>query len=255
MTKQFPAPKRFKAKVIVHEFVNPGTVNLTIELLEPEEMVFLPGQFINLQAGPTTFRSYSIWSNASDTKHVSLVITAAHNGVGANFVRTLKVGDIVTILGPSGRFVVNEDYADDILMMVTGTGIAPTLSMLYRLAELNCTARIRMYWGLKDESWLFFTDLLEEFKANLPNFSYDICLDGTPREDWQGNRGRITDFYQVADPLKTHAYICGNPYMCEDVIKRLTEKGLPQEHIYHENFTVASKELPASATTATAATA
>lgn len=236
----FPAPKKYTAHVISKTYLNSVTVQVEYELAEPTEISFVPGQFISLSVGAGMFRSYSIASSNLDTHHLTLILTVAHNGAGANYVKSLKPGDTSVFIGPSGRFVLQDLKVPEILFMVTGTGITPILSMLYQLEALKSMAKIRLYFGVRTQENIFVLEQLEKFKSTLPGFDYTICV-SNPSEGWTGAKGRITDFYKITDISKVHAYICGNPYMCADVTNILKDQGVDPSRIFHEKFTVSIK--------------
>ena len=217
--------------------LNAITVKADFDLVEPKEINFVPGQFISLSVGNGLFRSYSICSDHKEKNKMSIVLTVAHNGAGSNYVKTLKQGDQVVFVGPSGRFTLAESLSSELLFMVTGTGIAPVISMLKKLIDTKSPAKICLYFGLKTDTNIFFADFLAECKRKLVYFNYVICV-SNPTTAWKGPVGRITDFYKIYNVNAVQAYICGNPNMCTDVMKLLKDRGVSDDRIFHEKFTV-----------------
>jgi CDP-4-dehydro-6-deoxyglucose reductase len=125
-------------------------------------------------------------------------------------------------------------------MIATGTGVSPIKSMLLHLLDIRSSRKVRLYFGVRHESDLFYTDLYRGLAAKYPEFRYDIVLSAPNPESWAGPRGRVTDLIdklvQPADAEATEAYLCGGQQMIEDAKARLVAKGFPVEAIHHENF-------------------
>jgi len=236
----YPRQKLYTASVKNKTFLNDKTIQLDIHLENPDTMDFIPGQFISLKVSDSSFRAYSISSSNKDNQNISIILTVAHSGVGSNYVRGLKIGNAIHFIGPSGRFHLAEKVTQEIIFMVTGTGIAPVLSMLNELISQSCTSKINVLFGLRSEEDIFAEDFLQECFQKLPNFEYKICI-SNPSDNWTGLKGRITDFYKIDSPADVQTYICGNPFMVEDVVKLFKHAGVTESQLHREKFTVAAQ--------------
>merc|ERR1712182_20943 len=109
----------------------------------------------------------------------------AKKGICSNFLCDTKPGDELMLTGPSGKVMLipEEDPTVDLIMVATGTGIAPYRSFIKRLF-VEKTPFGEAYKGL---AWLFLgvanTDALlydddwQEIKAKFPdNFRVDYAL-------------------------------------------------------------------------------
>merc|ERR1719444_410751 len=109
----------------------------------------------------------------------------AKKGVCSNYLCDAKPGDMVKLTGPSGKvMLLPEDKPEtDIIMVATGTGIAPMRSFIKRMF-VEKTPYARDFKGL---AWLFLgvanTDALlydDDWKAiqaaNPDQFRYDVAL-------------------------------------------------------------------------------
>lgn len=245
MANTFPTPKKYTAKLISKDQLNPRVAEVIIEMVAPTDLIFVPGQFISLSVGKGVFRSYSIASTHEDTKRISLLIEVAHEGAGANFIKGLSVGDPLEFIGPSGRFCLPEDIKPNIVFIVTGTGIAPIFSMLEYLAEIKSAANMKLYFGARNTSEVFKLDYIEQFKSKLPNFEYKLCYSNPLTEDEKLNpnilSGRVTENADISNTKDCLYVLCGHPFMIADMAKILIEKGVAQNNIIHEKFTVSKK--------------
>ncbi len=211
--------------------------------VETSEFRFKPGQYMIFHVPhPEKIlrRSYSISTPPSDKRHFEVCVRAISGGHGSNYVHRLRPGQRLKVEGSYGEFVLQEGSGKNILMIATGTGMSPIKSMLMHLLDIKSNRKVTLFFGVRHESDLFYTDLFRGLAAKYPPFNYKIILSSPNPESWAGLRGRVTDpidkQVQSADAETTEAYIRGGQQMIEDCKARLLEKGLPEIAIHHENF-------------------
>jgi ferredoxin--NADP+ reductase len=79
------------------------------------------------------------------------MVDPSKQGVCSNFLCNVRAGDVVQVAGPVGKtMLLPEDPSRDIIMVATGTGIAPFRAFLHRLFMENTVAR-HMFTG---HAWL-----------------------------------------------------------------------------------------------------
>eukprot|EP00420_Gonyaulax_spinifera_P030353 CAMPEP_0197881718 /NCGR_PEP_ID=MMETSP1439-20131203/9103_1 /TAXON_ID=66791 /ORGANISM="Gonyaulax spinifera, Strain CCMP409" /LENGTH=425 /DNA_ID=CAMNT_0043501345 /DNA_START=100 /DNA_END=1377 /DNA_ORIENTATION=+ len=158
-----------------------------------------------------------------------------YRGVCSSHICDLKEGDDVLITGPTGaEMLLPEDPEANIIMLATGTGIAPFRSFLRKLFHDKATRIPRnpvakMVGGKKfsGTAWLFlgvpFSNSLlydeewKEMKETYPNnFRYDYAVSDemkTPdgKKMWvQHKVMEYTDeIWEMLKDPKTHTYMCG----------------------------------------------
>lgn len=211
--------------------------------VETEGFAYAPGQYMIFSIPGTPHavrRSYSISTPPSDVRHFEVCVRAVAGGRGSNFIHQLRPGDQLQVEGPFGDFVLDEESERDIVMIATGTGMAPIKSMLMHLLEKRSRRRVRLFFGLRHEADLFHTDLLRGLKAHYPGFEYRICLSRADREHWSGACGRVTDLIdrhlEPGDADHTEVYLCGGRPMIDSCCERLRALGFADETIKYERF-------------------
>jgi len=211
--------------------------------VESGEITFSPGQYMIFHVpgvDNVIRRSYSISSHPSDRTHFEICVRAVSGGFCSNFIHRLRPGDCIQVEGPYGDFRLDHGSQRDMLMIATGTGIAPIKSMLLSLLGQTGTRRIRLFFGLRNVSDLFYTDILSDLRETHPWFEPTIILSQPDPIGWSGLRGRVTDLIrdQVSadEASNTDAYLCGGRPMIEEAKRLLIHKGMNIKHIHHENF-------------------
>ena len=235
-------PKKYFGKVSSTAWVNERDVVLGIVPTEPSFIDFEPGQFISLKVSDVNYRSYSICSDNGNQKEMAIVVSCLHNGLGAAYVKGLQVGDGVEFIGPAGRFRLAPLLAPKLFFVCTGTGIAPVISMLFKLSKEKCASRIRLYFGIRSKRQMLFSDLLESFKRELIDFNYKVCISGKEEVAAAGDYvyGRVTEHFAINTPALAQVYLCGHPEMVSEMLKKLSDMGISSDRIFHERFTVNS---------------
>ena len=151
--------------------------------VETERFTFEPGQYMIFhipEAPQVVRRSYSISTPPSDSSHFEVCVRAVAGG--SNYIHQLRSGDRLRVEGPYGDFVLGGNSERDILMIATGTGISPVKSMMMHLLGKRSRRRLRLFFGLRHETDLFYTDLLRGLKAYYPGFEYWVTLSRADRE-------------------------------------------------------------------------
>lgn len=223
-----------------------GRVNHVTMDLSAGDLRYVEGQSIGIipdgladNGKPHKIRLYSIAS----TRHgdnlagntVSLCVRQLQyekdgeliNGVCSTFLCDVPPGAPVKITGPVGKeMLLPEDEDANVIMLATGTGIAPMRAYLRRMFDPGERARNPDY-AFRGNAWLFMgvpttPNLLyeEEFQSYLSaypeNFRYTKAIS---REQKNSQGGRMYIQHRVAehadeifDLIKldsTHLYMCG----------------------------------------------
>jgi ferredoxin--NADP+ reductase len=190
---------------------------------------------------PNKIRLYSIASTRHgddvDDKTVSLCVRKLEykdektgkevEGVCSTFLCNLKPGDDVQITGPTGKeMLLPEDPEANVIMMATGTGIAPFRAYLWRMFKDN-ERHANPDYTFRGLAWLVFgvattpnvlyKGELEEIQHKYPdNFKLSYAI-SREQKNAEGGKMYIQDrIAENADELwsliqqeKTHVYICG----------------------------------------------
>jgi ferredoxin--NADP+ reductase len=169
------------------------------------------------------------------------------NGVCSTYLCDIEPGAKVKITGPVGKeMLLPDDEEANVIMLATGTGIAPMRTYLRRMFEP--AERDTNGWHFKGKAWLFMgapktPNLLydadfEHYQSEFPdNFRYTKAI-SREQENAKGGRMYIQDrvlehadeiFAMIENP-KTHVYMCGlkgmEPGIDEAMTTAAAAKGL-----------------------------
>ncbi len=185
---------------------------------------FIAGQVVGL--GINTLiepRLYSIASGENDD-YVEILYTEKADGKLTPLLSPLKKVDKILVSSPFGSFTENNDSP---ILVATGTGIAPFISMLKSGKVRNAT----LIHGVSLPNYFYYADYLEKQLGE----RYIRCSSKFHSADYFN--GRVTQYIQEhqVDPNKKY-YLCGVAEMVVDTRDILISKGIPYRNILAEIY-------------------
>ena len=231
------------AQVVANDPVTHDMRHLVLRLVEPKEIKFFPGQYVDIAVpGTGETRSFSMANTSSrEDGRLEFVIKIYPDGLFSHFLDTqLAIGDRLELSGPFGVFTLREGFDTELVFVGGGAGMAPILSLLRSMAERGIERKATYYYGARQARDLCFEAELRALEESLPAFRYVPAL-SEPAEGggWDGETGLITDVVKrLAGGLKgAHAYVCGPPPMVEAAMPMLAAAGVDDKRIYYDKFT------------------
>ena len=220
---------------------------LVLNLVDPPEMNFIPGQYAELYLpGSNAHRAYSMANTTTSSERAEFIIKIYPGGMFSSYLdEELEVGDKMKVKVPFGMFMLREKSEGDIVFLGGGSGMAPIWSILNHMAENGIDRKATYYYGARTKKDLFFLDELAALEEKLPNFRFVPALsEPEDGDEWDGETGLITDVVErlEGDLGETEAYLAGPPPMIDAAIPVLEMKGVDSENIYFDKFTTTGEE-------------
>lgn len=183
-------------------------------------------------------RAYSIASSAEDRDSMEFYVVLVRAGRLTPRLWTVETGGRLWMDETAkGEFTLDGVPAGrDLIMVSTGTGIAPFMSMLRTYRGTGRWRRFVMINGVRRAGDLGYHDELLRIGHEDPSVVYvPLVSREPPTSGWTGLRGRVQDVLNDAvlahrsgvrlDPGECHVFLCGNPAMIESVQTMLEERG------------------------------
>ena len=230
----------YDSKVVEIKDMSPNVKQFFLEVDGIEDFDFKAGQFITLDLPISEkrlkrWRSYSIAGHPNGSNIIELCIVYLDGGLGTDYLfNEVKVGTEVRFKGPSGAFYLPEEVKKDLVMICTGTGVAPFRSMLFDiLRKKKEHQNIHLIFGARREDDILYRAEFEKLSHEMEWFSYDICL--SRAEEWSGLKGYVHQVYMKKEySQNTKYYLCGWSQMIDEAVENLLIKKKidPKEIIY-----------------------
>jgi phenol hydroxylase P5 protein len=219
--------------------IAPDVRRLVVALDAP--MAFNPGQYVQLGLPDGDTRPYSVASTPSQPTRLELHLKRSPGGVATDgwAFKDLAVGERIGLSGPYGRFSFRPLRDRPVLLLGSGTGLAPLKSILGHIAETagetGWAHPVVLYHGVSTRAGLYDRDWFERLEAEHDWFSYRPAVS---REEYGGRCGRVPALLAEDYPRASGhvAYVCGSPDMVEDTLRALMRARLFPRDIYREDF-------------------
>jgi NAD(P)H-flavin reductase/ferredoxin/truncated hemoglobin YjbI len=202
-------------------------------LIETSSMLdYRAGQFINVRRSDGMARSYSLASVPQHDYLLELHIKRVPGGTMSTWLcDELAVGDSLEIVGPKGDcHYVSGIGERNLLLIGTGTGIAPLAGIAREALENGHTGNIYLYHGASYRSGLYLHETLRVREADNASFHYIGCV--SRERSLCAREGRADDvaFAAHGDLRGWSVYLCGHPDMVRAGQQRAMEAGATEIH-------------------------
>jgi len=238
--------KEKKGRFLEKVRVGQDQILLRFEPIGP--LHYEPGQFLSLKipfAQQHVWRPYSFASSMDQiSKHgCELFIKYQENGAAKPYLESLNKGDLISFRAPYGEFRFHEGRGRPVVMISTGTGLAPIRAMAFSdVFQRESRAFAVAVMGFQKPEHIPNPD---EFENLGFDFRYALsreCPKGNPRFF----SGRVIQFLQQIpndfDWVECDYYLCGNIFMIQEVTQFLISKLVPQSQIFFEAFEASKTE-------------
>lgn len=235
--------QEFTARVAATRDLTHDIRELALELIEPAEMHFRPGQYVQV-AVPTRrgceFRAYSIASGPEQTRQIELAVRLVPGGLGSTYLHGLSVGETLRLTGPYGTFRLDESPGTQIVCIGGGCGLAPMRSIIETLYRRWPDRECWLFFGARTSRDTFWHEQFEQLAVAYPNFRFCFTISepGAHDEAWTGPTGHVHEAVEIM--LDTNpdrqAFICGPEPMVQAATDVLQRKGVQDNRIFRDTF-------------------
>ncbi|MBU1699177.1 MAG: ferredoxin--NADP reductase [Candidatus Eisenbacteria bacterium] len=197
-------------------------------------------------------RAYSIASSSRPGEYLEFYIALVRSGALTPRLFNLNIGDRLWLSEKMlGNFTLEKIPTDaHIVMVATGTGLAPYMSMVRTYLSENTGQQMAVIHGARHSWDLGYRSELEALQQISPFLTYIPIISRVADEPapWKGASGYVQDVWTERlikkywgfspKPNHTHVFLCGNPAMIaamEKVLQadRFVENTKKQPGQYH----------------------
>jgi ferredoxin-NADP reductase/ferredoxin/truncated hemoglobin YjbI len=233
-------PSDLYSTTVLHskEMLSPYVCKLLIE--PTASLPYHAGQFINLRRPDGLIRSYSLASLPVEDYFLELHVLRKRGGAMSNWILDeLQPGDELDIQGPSGEcYYRDEVRGHPLLMVATGTGIAPLHGILRDALYNRHEGEIHLYHGGRGEDRFYLRDDLRELEKKFPQFHYYECISGgaAPMEGMLPGRAHEVAFERHTNLHGWHVFLAGLAEMVDSGEQLAVKHGAAAEAIHSDAF-------------------
>lgn len=212
-----------------------------LKIITAETFAYHAGQYVTLWRDEYLGRSYSLaslpYQDETLTFHIKLVPDGMFSGWAH---KELRVGDIIFVQGPIGDcFYTREKPEQNLLLIGTGTGLAPLLGIMRDALNSGHTGEIHLFHGALTLSGLYLHADISMLEGACGNLSYYPCVlnaeANMPDNVIDGDISRIIS-ESIHNPSGWKTFLCGDQGLVETIRKQVFLAGCNMKDIYADPF-------------------
>jgi ferredoxin-NADP reductase len=195
--------------------------------------------FLDREGEEPIKRQYSVASATREDGTFDLAVTRVEGGPMSTFLHRAEVGAKVSMLHAQGLFVL-EPMVRPVVMVATGTGVAPFRAMLQEIEAKSVVAQpIYLLFGCRTEDEILYRDEFESLATRLSYFTFIPTL-SRAGDEWPGRRGwvqaHLGDVLAKTTP-DVDVYVCGLTKMVKEVRTICREQlGVDRKRVHIERY-------------------
>jgi CDP-4-dehydro-6-deoxyglucose reductase len=223
----------------------PDVAILQMQLPANDRLQYRAGQYVEFILRDGSRRSYSM-ANAPHTQDdkpgIELHLRHLPGGKFTDHVFTaMKEKDILRVEGPFGSFFLREDSDKPLILLASGTGMAPIKAIVEHMIWKGSERKAVLYWGCRSKADLYLDDWAHDAAKRMANLRYvPVLSEAKAEDDWHGRTGFVHQAVMHDHPDLTNwqVYACGAPIMVESAQRDfIARAGLPDDEFYADSFT------------------
>jgi len=232
------------ARCVEKQQLSPTVWRFRLETAVP--IFYHAGQFVNLKNEAGWIRNYSLASLPVEDQHLEMHIRRMPDGQMSHWmVDEFDVGMHIELEGPNGHCIYTDSESEKTILMIgTGTGLAPLIGIARDALHQGHHGAIHLYHGVREKEELYLHSRLQTMAAQHDNFHYHACVSGDDEMTSDMESGRAADIAMHSHPsLKGYRlFLCGAPNMVKEMRKNAFLAGASMADISADAFTTPEHE-------------
>ncbi|MDE1838072.1 MAG: FAD-dependent oxidoreductase [Euryarchaeota archaeon] len=237
-------PRRRDVTLVDNVEVGPGLHVLEFTVPPSDPIEFSPGQYVTfylLREGKRITRSYSIFSSGGRRVRFRLLIKKVPHGFGSTLLCGLAPLERPTLsaLAPVGRFLLQDPKKRSVVLVATGTGLAPFVPMLHELWTAHPATPTWLFYGNRFSDEVVHLKELRLLERVWKNFHFVPIVSRPPPDgSWRGAVGHVQEHVResLPDLARADAYLCGVNEMVNDMQDLALLLGCPKDRVFVERY-------------------
>ena len=222
--------QEIRATVHKQSLLEPDLIDLRIQTPRTQSFRFMAGQraLLTLEDGGTT--ELPIASCPCNARDLQFLVRRRPGNVFAEalFAGRVRDGQIITLAGPLGRFVLDETSSDPAVFIACGGGIAPVRGLIEHGVSIDLIESFYLYWLAPGTDPLINQDQGRWCRAMqdaLDNFFVTPLAAASP----QDILARVLADHP--EPMNRRFYLAGPQSSIEPLASALRAQGVPEQRI------------------------
>jgi CDP-4-dehydro-6-deoxyglucose reductase, E3 len=219
--------QKIKAQVQGAESLTDDTLLLSLKTPRTNRLRFLAGQSAKLTARDNN-ATFPIASCPCDDRNIQFYIHKSENDPFSDYVfKKLQRDDKITIEGPFGDYVFNEDSPRSLIFVAWDEGYAPINSLIEHAMALEVAEHMHLYRVVSPDKSHFHDNQCRAWADAIDNFHYDAFTSARKERDSLNHifrQHKKLDDYDI--------YIAGPGAAINSARQLLDNRAFPSDQIF-----------------------
>ncbi len=213
------------------EALGPDVLLLHVRTPRSQRLRFLAGQHATIALDDALKARLPIASCPCDDMNLQFHIPRRPGDPFCDYAfNRLRANEPVTLTGPIGSFVLEEDSPRSLLFIAWDAGFAPIKSLVEHAMSADTAERIELYWAAAPPDGHYLNNLCRSWSDAIENLQYSPLE--LPARDGVTRQRAVTDHLdriaaEHTDLNEFDVYVAGPQALADASRRRLLEAGLP----------------------------
>jgi len=201
-------------------------IQLQLQTPRTQTLRFMAGQRAHLSLADGATTEIPIASCPCNGRNLHFLVRQRPDDLFSEaVVRHLRPGQKVTVTGPHGDFVLEEEASEPAVFIACGDGIAPIKSLLEHAVSIDVIEAFHLYWVVSEPESRYQAHWCRAMRESLDNFAYTPLVDA----------GTADLLAAVAadrpEQDVSRYYVAGPAAQARPIAEGLTALGVPPDHL------------------------
>jgi CDP-4-dehydro-6-deoxyglucose reductase len=212
---------------------NPEVIIVSTRTPRTSRLRFLAGQRATLSIDNVGSGFYPIASCPCDDMNLQFHIALDKQDPIANYLEeAAKANDLLTLEGPVGSFVLDENSPNPLVFIAQGIGFASIKGLIEHAMALDVAEKIYLFWIAGRDETHYLNNLCRAWNDALDNFEY-VALE-TAASEHPGDV--IMERLSPDIPTDFNYYLCGDDKLRAGIEQFLESRAIPTNQFRYEKI-------------------
>jgi ring-1,2-phenylacetyl-CoA epoxidase subunit PaaE len=242
---------------VVHDTADTVAISLSVPEAIAPLFQYKAGQYLTLKIdidGVSHRRNYSLCSSPALDEPLTIAVKKVSTGVVSAWLNDhVQPGQELEVYPPMGNFTkeLRPDHARHYVMIAGGSGITPILSIIKSVLRIQPQSIVTLIYANRNESSIIFDGALQELagaytnRLRLVHVLEEPATSGRAFVHGQLSSSVFSELIPVWVPSfdVVDTFVCGPEPMMDLAIAELRARGLADERIHREYFTLSTSSM------------
>jgi CDP-4-dehydro-6-deoxyglucose reductase, E3 len=206
-------------------------INIEVKTPRTKSMRFLAGQHVRLKIKGVAERNKSIASCPCNGRQLQFHVRNTGGEFSDYIFNQLKKNAVVSLEGPVGEFVMNDETTKPLIFVAFDAGFAPIKSLIEHSLSLGLEQPIKLFW-ISTVKQPYLYNICRSWDDALDNFSFEVmCLEDGWRPETVADG--VVEIIDSVSHFAEKEFFLTVPRNCIDLVdEKFTQASVPENQYF-----------------------